>query len=84
MVLPTKVTKVSCNEKISVQVKGKQPKGFKNFKSFLLNLLNFQIKINIEKKIVLKENYNNFFFQLEALNNNNFKKITIIQFHEDR
>ena len=29
-----KVTKVSCNENISVQVKGKQPKDFKNFNFF--------------------------------------------------
>ena len=30
----SKVTKVSCNENISVQVKCKQPKGLKNFKFF--------------------------------------------------
>jgi len=31
-----KVTKVSCNEKFSVQVKGKQPKDFKKLKKFYL------------------------------------------------
>ena len=37
----TKVTKVSCNEKFSVQVKGKQPKDFKKFKKKLFDFLNF-------------------------------------------
>ena len=49
-----KVTKVSCNENISVQVKCKQPKGLKNFKFFLFNFLNFWTKINFEKKISSK------------------------------
>ena len=31
-ILGLKVTKVSCNEKFSVQVKGKQPKDFKKLK----------------------------------------------------
>ena len=52
-----KVTKVSCNENISVQVKGKQSKGFKYSKFILFNFLNFQIEINFEKKFLVKENY---------------------------
>ena len=52
------VTTVGCNEKISVQVKCKQPKGLKDFKFFLFNFLNFQIKINFEKKnFLVKGNY---------------------------
>ena len=44
------VTKVSYNEKISVQVKSKQPKGFKNFKFFLFNFRTNWIKMNSDKK----------------------------------
>ena len=40
----SKVTKVSFNEKFSIQVKGKQPKDFKKLKKFLFDFLNFQTK----------------------------------------
>ena len=57
-----KVTKVSCNENISVQVKGKQPNSLKNFKFFLFNFLNFRIKINFEKKFSSKRKLPLIFF----------------------
>ena len=47
---PIKVTKVSCNEKISVQDKCKQPNGLENLKKILFDFLNFWIKINFAKK----------------------------------
>ena len=37
-------------QEISVQNKDKQPKNLKKLKIFLLNFLNFQTKINFEKK----------------------------------
>ena len=53
-----KVTKVSCNENISVQVKGTQPKDFKNFrqkknlkKKFEKNFENKFWKKKFEKKV---------------------------------
>ena len=36
------IPKGSSNKNISVQVKGKQPKSFKNVKKYLFNFLNFQ------------------------------------------
>ena len=48
----SKVTKVSCNEKFSVQVKGKQPKDFK--KSEFFYLISWTLKKNLEKKIIPK------------------------------
>ena len=44
--LDIKVTMVSCNEKNSVHVKGKQPKGFKTSKSFLF-LISWTFKKNV-------------------------------------
>ena len=44
-------------KEISFQNKNKQPKKFQEYKTFLLNILNFQMKINFEKKIVVKENF---------------------------
>ena len=40
------------DQEISVQNKDKQPKNLKKFKNFLLNFLNFQIKINFEKNFL--------------------------------
>ena len=51
------IAKVNYNEKFSVQVKGKQSKGFKYSKFILFNFLNFQIEINFAKKFLVKENY---------------------------
>ena len=74
----TKVTKVSCNEKIPVQVKCKQPKGLKIFQFFLSNFLNFWIIIYFEKKIPGERKLPlKFFFEIKASKNNNFKKIYI-------
>ena len=46
-----KARKVQYLSREAVHIESKQPKNFKKLKKFLFNFLNFQTKINFEKKI---------------------------------